>query len=131
MKTMLITGGTRGIGAHMVRHFVKEGWRVAFCYRSSVEKAQVLQAETGALAIRCDVRDEAQVKALGVPYEVTKEAIRISVPNTAAATALIVKHSELFCDYEIVKGKMDDVFLSVTGKRLEENTAPVAEGGGK
>ena len=75
--------------------------------------------------------DEAQVKALGVPYEVTKEAIRISVPNTAAATALIVKHSELFCDYEIVKGKMDDVFLSVTGKRLEENTAPVAEGGGK
>ena len=63
MKTMLITGGTRGIGAHMVRHFVKEGWRVAFCYRSSVEKAQVLQAETGALAIRCDVRDEAQVKA--------------------------------------------------------------------
>ena len=75
--------------------------------------------------------DEAQVKALGVPYEVTKEAIRISVPNTAAATALIVKYPRLFCDYEIVKGKMDDVFLSVTGKRLEENTALAAEGGGK
>ena len=63
MKTMLITGGTRGIGAHMVRHFVKEGWRVAFCYRSSDEKAKALQAETDALAIQCDVRDEAQVKA--------------------------------------------------------------------
>lgn len=62
MKTMLITGGARGIGAHMVRHFVKEGWRVAFCYRSSQEKAEELQKETGALAIKCDVRDEAQVK---------------------------------------------------------------------
>ena len=62
MKTMLITGGARGIGAHMVRYFVKEGWRVAFCYRSSQEAAEKLQAETGALAIRCDVRDEAQVK---------------------------------------------------------------------
>jgi len=62
MKTMLITGGARGIGAHMVRYFVKEGWRVAFCYRSSCEKAEELQSETGALAIKCDVRDEAQVK---------------------------------------------------------------------
>lgn len=46
------------------------------------------------------------------------EAYRIAVPDTAAATALIVAHPELFADYEIVKGKMDDVFLSVTGKAL-------------
>lgn len=62
MKTMLITGGARGIGAHMVRYFVKEGWRVAFCYHSSQEKAEEMQKETGALAVKCDVRDEAQVK---------------------------------------------------------------------
>lgn len=63
MKTMLITGGARGIGAHMVRYFTKQGWRVAFCYRSSQEKAMALQQETGAVAIQCDVRDEMQVKA--------------------------------------------------------------------
>lgn len=62
MKTMLITGGARGIGAHMVRYFVKAGWRVAFCYRASEDKANELQKETGALAIKCDVRDAAQVK---------------------------------------------------------------------
>ena len=35
-----------------------------------------------------------------------------------AATKLIVDHASVFRDYEIVKGGMDDVFLSVTGKKL-------------
>ena len=43
----------------------------------------------------------------------------MSVPSTAAATELIIKHPEVFVDYEITKGKMDDVFLNVTGKKLE------------
>ena len=55
MKTVLITGGSRGIGAEMVRRFSKEGYRVAFVYRQSEEKALQLAAETGALAIRADV----------------------------------------------------------------------------
>lgn len=62
--------------------------------------------------------DENTAKALGVPYEKIRDAIRLSVPDTAAATDMIVKHSELFRDYEITKGKMDDVFLSATGKKL-------------
>lgn len=61
---------------------------------------------------------EEQAEALGLPYEKVPDAYRIAVPDTAAATALIVAHPELFADYEIVKGKMDDVFLSVTGKAL-------------
>ena len=55
MKTVLITGGSRGIGAEMVRRFSKEGYRVAFVYRQSEEKALQLAGETGALAIRADV----------------------------------------------------------------------------
>ena len=47
-----------------------------------------------------------------------RDAYRVSVPDTAAATALIVAHPALFTDYEITKGKMDDVFLAVTGKKL-------------
>ena len=62
--------------------------------------------------------DEAQVRSLGVEYEKIRDAYRILVPNTAAATELIIAHPELFKDYEITKGKMDDVFLAVTGKRL-------------
>lgn len=42
----------------------------------------------------------------------------LRVPNTAKATQLILMHPEIFKDYEITKGKMDDVFLAVTGKKL-------------
>ena len=62
--------------------------------------------------------EEEQIKRLNVPYEAIREAYRVSVPNTAAATELILKYPEIFQDYEITKGKMDDVFLSVTGKKL-------------
>ena len=62
--------------------------------------------------------DEESVRSLGLPYETLKGAYRLSVPNTAAATALIGARPELFVDYEISKGKMDDVFLAVTGKEL-------------
>ena len=62
--------------------------------------------------------DAAAVEALGLPTETLRGALRVSVPDTAAATRLIVAHPELFTDYEITKGKMDDVFLAVTGKKL-------------
>ena len=62
--------------------------------------------------------DDAQKQTLGLPYEQLRDAIRVSVPNTAAATRLITAHPALFTDYEITKGKMDDVFLAVTGKKL-------------
>ncbi len=61
---------------------------------------------------------EEQVQALGRPYEAIRDAYRVSVPNTADATELIIKHADMFKDYEITKGKMDDVFLTVTGKKL-------------
>lgn len=61
---------------------------------------------------------EEQIKTLGMPYETIRDAIRVAVPNTAVATELILKHPEIFKDYEITKGKMDDVFLTVTGKKL-------------
>ena len=63
--------------------------------------------------------DEERVKSLSLEYEKTRGAFRLSVPNTAKATELIIKHPDLFTDYEITKGKMDDVFLNVTGKKLE------------
>lgn len=61
---------------------------------------------------------EEQVKKLGADYTPIRGAFRVAVPNTAAATELILKYPELFQDYEITKGGMDDVFLSVTGKKL-------------
>lgn len=68
--------------------------------------------------------DEKTVKSFGYEYEKIRDAYRISVSSTADATKLITKYPEVFVDYEITKGKMDDVFLTVTGKNLvggEEN----------
>ncbi len=63
--------------------------------------------------------DENAVKSLGKPYESVQDGFRIAVKNTEEATSLIVARPELFCDYEIIKGKMDDVFIAVTGKKTE------------
>lgn len=63
--------------------------------------------------------EESAVKRLNLPYESIRDAFRISVKNTEQARDLIVAHPDLFKDFEISKGKMDDVFLSVTGKKLE------------
>lgn len=63
--------------------------------------------------------EEEKVKALGLPYEKIRDAFRVSVKDTAEARGLIMKNPALFTDFEITKGKMDDVFLSVTGKKPE------------
>lgn len=62
---------------------------------------------------------EDNINNLGLPFEKIRDAVRVSVPDTRAATQLILEHPELFSDYEITKGKMDDVFLAVTGKKPE------------
>ena len=61
---------------------------------------------------------EKELESLGYPIEQIGGACRLAVPNTAAATELILSYPQLFVDYEITKGKMDDVFLAVTGKKL-------------
>ena len=61
---------------------------------------------------------EDEVRGLGIEYQPIRDAFRLQVESTAAATDLILKNPTLFRDYEITKGKMDDVFLAVTGKKL-------------
>ena len=63
--------------------------------------------------------DESAIKALGLPCENIRDAVRIAVKDTLEARDLILANPELFSDFEITKGKMDDVFLAVTGKKLE------------
>ena len=62
MNRVLISGGSRGIGAALVRAFAKNGDAVAFLYRENDASANAVAAETGAAAIRCDVSDADAVR---------------------------------------------------------------------
>ena len=73
---------------------------------------------------RCKKTDAEHFKT-GVLASVMKDDLPMAVqifggdPEfIAEATRLIISHPEAFVDYEITKGKMDDVFLAVTGKKL-------------
>lgn len=61
--TVVITGGSRGIGAEGVRQFAAKGHRVYFLYEKEHEKAKAVAAETGATPICCDVADSRAVTA--------------------------------------------------------------------
>lgn len=62
--------------------------------------------------------NEEEIKKLGKPYEALRDAFRVSVKDIVEARELVINNPALFTDFEITKGKMDDVFLSVTGKKL-------------
>ena len=62
MKTVLITGGSRGIGAALVRAFSAAGYSVAFTYKTSEEAAHALASECGALPIRADMESPSDIE---------------------------------------------------------------------
>ena len=62
MANVVITGGSRGIGAAAVALFAQRGDRVTFLYEKNHDAAQAVAAQTGATAICCDVADKAAVE---------------------------------------------------------------------
>lgn len=86
----LVTGGSRGIGAEIVRQAVREGNDVAFTYLGSTDKAQAVEAECKELnpdvkckAYRMDVRDPAEVEKVGEQIIDEFEDPQVVVNNAA------------------------------------------------
>ena len=69
MKSVFVTGGSGVLGAAIVRKMTEYGWKTAFCYNKSEEKARTLAAETGALALQADLEDAASVAAMAEALE--------------------------------------------------------------
>ena len=64
MANVIITGGSRGIGAAAVELFAARGDQVYFLYEKDHEAARKVAQKTGATAICCDVADSTAVKAV-------------------------------------------------------------------
>ncbi len=98
MATVVITGGSRGIGAAAVRLFAARGDRVFFLYEKDHSAAQAVARETGGTPICCDVADGAAVKAAFA---------RIPEVNVLVCNAGI-------CDYglmsQMTEGRWDRLF---------------------
>lgn len=114
-KTVLVTGGTRGIGYAMVQLFAAEGANIAFIYMSSVERAVALEQELAGKGIKAkgykaDVAlfDDAQK----IVDEVVKEFGRIDVlVNNAGITrdGLLMRMNEQQWD-EVIDTNLKSAF---------------------
>ena len=98
MRTVLVTGGSRGIGAAVVRRFAAAGDRVIFTYLRSEREARMLSQETGAEAVRADAAVSAQVDAA------VKDMVELFDAKEADMTAAM--KAQGFSDEEIEAQKM-------------------------
>ncbi|MDR3767571.1 MAG: SDR family oxidoreductase [Butyricicoccus sp.] len=95
MKTVWVTGGSRGIGAAAVREFARSGWRVAFTYQKSAQAAQDLTrelAEYPVLALQGDMAVRAEVDRCAQQIREQFGAIDALVVNAGIA------QQKMFCD---------------------------------
>ena len=116
-KVALVTGGSRGIGAAIVRILAQRGASVAFCYRQQAELAQDLaskvQAKTGKkiLAVQTDVTDDEQVKAMVEHVRKDLGDIDILVNNAGIVRdSLFLRMDEGKWD-EVINTDLKGVFL--------------------
>jgi 3-oxoacyl-[acyl-carrier protein] reductase len=63
-RTALVTGGSRGIGAAIVRELARAGASVVVGYRSGGEEAEAIAGEVGGRALQADVADPAEARRL-------------------------------------------------------------------
>lgn len=102
MKTVLITGASRGIGAASARLFKQHGYNVIINYNNSRAKAELLAKELGATAIKADVSDKTQVENMFSEIEKTFGGVDVLVNNAG------ISKIKLFSD--ITEDEWDRMF---------------------
>lgn len=85
MKTVLITGASRGIGAATAALFKQHGYNVIINYNNSYDKAELLAKEIGAIALKADVSDKSQVEAMFSEIKKTFGGVDVLVNNAGIA----------------------------------------------
>lgn len=111
MKTVLINGGSRGIGKATVEYFASHGYAVAFTYKNSKEEAEALAKRTGALAIMADsAKEEDILRAVKTTIDAFSH-IDVLINNAA------ISSFSVFCDISL--HEWEEMFrVNVTGPFL-------------
>jgi len=92
MKTVLITGAARGIGAACAKLFAAEGWQVLANYKSNDAAAMELQAETGCRLYKADVSNAAEVAALRDRITADGFAVDVLINNAGVSLFGLFQH---------------------------------------
>lgn len=92
-RSIMITGGNRGIGHATALAFAKAGHKVAFTYRSGQASADLV--ERGCVAVRCDVTDAEQVELAFKEAETVNGPVEVLVANAGITRdSLLLRMSE-------------------------------------
>ncbi len=111
MRHILITGGSRGIGAAMVRRFSQAGDHVTFTYHTSCDEADRLACEYGALALQCDSGNEIETReALRAAYN-KFGAVDVLINNAAISSFSLFQDISLDAWHDIMRVNVDGAFL--------------------
>ncbi len=111
MRHVLITGGSRGIGAEMVRAFTAAGDHVTFTYHTSVAEATALAEECGAYAVCCDSGDEAAtLRAAQLAYD-TYGGVDVLVNNAAVSEFTLFQDITPAMWHRMMRVNLDGAFL--------------------
>ena len=111
MKTVLITGGSRGIGRAMVELFSERGYSVAFTYKNSDAQASALSEKTGALAIKADSSKEEEILRAVETVRNNLGAVEILINNAAVSAFSLFTDISLDDWREMFSINVDGAFL--------------------
>lgn len=113
MANILITGGSRGIGAEAVRQFTAAGHRVVFTYHRSEIEADLLRQETGAVPVRCDVKHHDSVKIAVDKAVSVLGQIDVLICNAAIADYGLITDLDISRWEEVINTDLSGVFYCV------------------
>ena len=113
MANILITGGSRGIGAEAVRQFTAAGHKVVFTYHKSETAADLLRQETGAVPVRCDVKHPDSVKIAVDKAVSVLGQIDVLICNAAIADYGLITDIDISRWEDVISTDLNGVFYCI------------------
>lgn len=116
MKTVLVTGGTKGIGKAIALEFLKQGCEVVINYNSDEREALATQEEFNMLGycpvlMRADVSDEAQVRSMFREYFSIYDKLDVLVNNAGISLVRVIQDTTLSDWNKIFAVNVNGAFL--------------------